>query len=107
VGDFNLLDVCCKYNTVEMKQSRRFLDCVEDNFLTQLVSEPTTEVIPLGLMFANREGLVGYVMAGVCLGHSDHKTVRVFDSWRSKEGCQQNCHLGLLEGRLWHVLETG
>jgi len=23
-----------------MKQSRRFLKCVEDNFLTQLVSEP-------------------------------------------------------------------
>ena len=44
VGDFNLLDVCWKYNTAEKKQSRRFLECVEDNFLTQLVSEPTGEV---------------------------------------------------------------
>ncbi|XP_069724922.1 uncharacterized protein [Phaenicophaeus curvirostris] len=36
VGDFNLPDICWKYNTAERKQSRRFLECVEDNFLTQL-----------------------------------------------------------------------
>ncbi|GAB0181724.1 hypothetical protein GRJ2_000637700 [Grus japonensis] len=34
--DFNLPDVCWKYNIAERKQSRRFLECVEDNFLTQL-----------------------------------------------------------------------
>jgi len=26
VGDFNLLDICWKYNTAERKQSRRFLE---------------------------------------------------------------------------------
>ncbi|XP_069721068.1 uncharacterized protein [Phaenicophaeus curvirostris] len=36
VGDFNLPDICWKYNTAERKQSRRFLECVEDNFLAQL-----------------------------------------------------------------------
>ncbi|GAB0175367.1 hypothetical protein GRJ2_000001900 [Grus japonensis] len=36
VGDFNLPDFCWKYNTAERKQSRRFLERVEDNFLTQL-----------------------------------------------------------------------
>ncbi|KAK4826215.1 hypothetical protein QYF61_006159 [Mycteria americana] len=36
VGDFNLPDICWKYNAAERKQSRRFLECVEDNFLTQL-----------------------------------------------------------------------
>jgi len=40
MGDFNLPDICWKYNTAERKQSRRFLEYVEDNFLTQLVSEP-------------------------------------------------------------------
>jgi len=40
-GDFNLLDICWKYNTAERKQSRRFLECVEDDFLMQLVSQPT------------------------------------------------------------------
>ncbi|XP_069725260.1 uncharacterized protein [Phaenicophaeus curvirostris] len=36
VGDFNLPDICWKSNTAERKQSRRFLECVEDNFLAQL-----------------------------------------------------------------------
>ncbi|GAB0206965.1 hypothetical protein GRJ2_003162100 [Grus japonensis] len=40
VGDFNLPDICWKSNTAERKQSRRFLECVEDNFLTQLTSCP-------------------------------------------------------------------
>ena len=44
VGYSNLPDVCWKYNTAERKQSRKFLECVEDNFLTQLVSDPTREV---------------------------------------------------------------
>lgn len=29
VADFNWLDVCWKLNTVERRQSRRFLECVE------------------------------------------------------------------------------
>ncbi|KAK4829461.1 hypothetical protein QYF61_004679 [Mycteria americana] len=61
--------------TAERKQSRRFLECVEDNFLTQLVSEPTREGTLLDLLFVNREGLVGDVMVGGRLGHSDHKMI--------------------------------
>ena len=76
---------------------------MEDHFLTQLVSEPTREGAPLDLLFANREGLAGVVMVGGHLGHSNHKIIRVFDSRRSKEGDQQNCYLGLLEGRLGHL----
>ncbi|TRZ06973.1 hypothetical protein HGM15179_020132 [Zosterops borbonicus] len=58
VGDFNLLDVCWKLNTVEKRQSRRFLECVEESFLTQLVSKPTRSGALIDLPFANREGLV-------------------------------------------------
>ena len=58
---------------------------MEDNSLTQLVSKPTREGTPLDRLFANREGLVGYVMVGGHLGHSGHE-MTVFDSWRSKEG---------------------
>ena len=76
--------------------------CVEDNFLIQLVSEPIREGTLLDLLFVNREGLVGDVMVGGHLGHSNHKMI-VLDSWRSKEGGQQNCYLGLPEGRLWPV----
>ncbi|GAB0203729.1 hypothetical protein GRJ2_002838500 [Grus japonensis] len=73
MGD--LPDICWKYNIAERKQSRRFLECVEDNFLTQLVSEPTREGAPLDLLLVNREGLVGDVMVGGCLGHSDHEMI--------------------------------
>ncbi|KAK4825626.1 hypothetical protein QYF61_001306 [Mycteria americana] len=68
VGDFNLPDVCWKYNTAERKQSRRFLECVADNFLTQLVSEPMREGASLDLLFTNREGLVSHVVVGGRLG---------------------------------------
>ncbi|KAK4823954.1 LOW QUALITY PROTEIN: hypothetical protein QYF61_008340 [Mycteria americana] len=73
--DFNLLALCWKYNTAERKQSRRFLERVADNFLTQLVSEPTREGAPLDLLFTNREGLVSHVMVGGCLGQSDHEMI--------------------------------
>ncbi|KAK4826282.1 hypothetical protein QYF61_007129 [Mycteria americana] len=75
VGDFNLPDVCWKYNTAERKQSRRFLERVAENFLTQLVSEPTREGAPLDLLFTNRDGLVSDVMVGGCLGQSDHEMI--------------------------------
>jgi len=59
VGGLKLPKVCWKYNTVDRKQSRRFLECVEDNFLTQLMSESTREGTLLDLLFVNSKGLVG------------------------------------------------
>ncbi|KAM9591180.1 uncharacterized protein ACIBXB_006077 isoform 1-T3 [Morphnus guianensis] len=75
VGDFNFPDICWKYNTAVSKQSRRFLECVEDNFLTQLVGEPTRGEALLDLLFTNREGLVGDVVVGGRLGLSDHEMI--------------------------------
>jgi len=75
VGDFNLPDICWKYNTAERKQSRMFLQCVEDNFLTQPVSEPARGGASLDLLFANREELVGDVVVRGCLGLSDHEMI--------------------------------
>ncbi|KAM9590842.1 uncharacterized protein ACIBXB_005891 [Morphnus guianensis] len=72
-GHFRFPDVCWKYNTAESKQSRRFLECVEDNFLTQLVGEPTRGGALLDLLFTNREGLVRGVMVGGRLGLNDHE----------------------------------
>lgn len=37
MGDFSFPDICWKYNTAQRKQSRRFLEYVEDSFLMQLV----------------------------------------------------------------------
>ena len=41
---------------------------MEDNFLTQLVSEPARVGASLDLLFTNREGLVGDVVVGAHLG---------------------------------------
>ena len=68
MGDFNSPDVCWKYNTAERKESRRFPECVEETFLTQLVREPAREGTPLDLLFVNREGLGGDVIVGGRLG---------------------------------------
>ena len=46
-----------------------------DSFLTQLVREPKRGGAPQDLLFTNREGLVGDVVVGSCLGQSDHKMV--------------------------------
>jgi len=75
-----LPDICWKYNTAEKKQSRRFLECVEDNFLTQLVSEPTMADALLDLLFTNREGLVGDVVVRGHLGLSNHEMIKVLSS---------------------------
>jgi len=44
-------------------------------FLTQLVRETTRDGTQLDLLFANRVGLVGDVMAGGHFGHSNHKVI--------------------------------
>ncbi|RMC20740.1 hypothetical protein DUI87_01592 [Hirundo rustica rustica] len=75
VGDFNLPDICWELNTAEKRQSRKFLECMEDNFLSQLVGEPTRGGTMLDLLFANRDGLVGDVVVGGRLGQSDHEII--------------------------------
>ncbi|KAK4825812.1 hypothetical protein QYF61_002417 [Mycteria americana] len=93
MGDFNLPDFCWKYNTAERKQSRRFLECVEDNFLTQMVSEPTREGAPLDLLFVNREGLVGDVTVGGCLGQSDHEMIELLILGEVRNGINRTATL--------------
>ena len=78
MGDFNFPDISWKYNTAQRKQSRRFLESMEDSFLTQLVREPTRGSAPLDLLFTTREGLVGDVVVESCLGQSDHENVEFF-----------------------------
>jgi len=75
VGDFNLPDICWKYNTAERKQSGIFMECVEDSLPTPLVSEPTRGGALLNLLFTNREGLVGDVVVRGHLGLSNHEMI--------------------------------
>ena len=50
---------------------------MEDNFLTQLVSEPTRGGASLDLLFTDRAGLVGDVVVGGRLELSDHEMIEV------------------------------
>jgi len=75
MGGFNVPDIYWEYNIAQKRQSRRFLECMEDNFLMQQVREPKRGAAPLDLLFTNKEGLVGDVEVRGCLGRSDHEMV--------------------------------
>ncbi|KAM9179463.1 LOW QUALITY PROTEIN: uncharacterized protein V3H86_009322 [Mergus octosetaceus] len=71
MGTFNCPDTCWKYNAALREQLRRFLERVEDSLLTQLLGNLLGGAPP-DLLYKNREGLVGGVVVGSCLGQSDH-----------------------------------
>ncbi|GAB0187151.1 hypothetical protein GRJ2_001180400 [Grus japonensis] len=71
--DFNHPNICWRDNRAQRKQPRRFLECVDDNFLLQVIEEPTRRGVMLDLVLTNREGLVGNVKLKGSLGCSDHE----------------------------------
>ena len=73
--DFNLPDVNWEYHTINTSRFRRFLKHLDDNFLGQVLREPTRKGALLDLLLRNREGLVGNVVIGGRLGHSVHEAV--------------------------------
>ncbi|GAB0204649.1 mitochondrial enolase superfamily member 1 [Grus japonensis] len=75
MGDFNHPDICWRDNAAERKQSRKFLECVNDNFLLQVTEEPTRRGAMLDLIRTNKEGLVGDIKLKGSLGCSDHEMV--------------------------------
>lgn len=74
MGDFNFLDINWEYDTAVTSRSGKFLKIIGNNSLSQVRREPTRKDALLDLLFVNREGLVGNVMVGGCLGHSDHES---------------------------------
>ncbi|CAM5108800.1 unnamed protein product [Eretmochelys imbricata] len=75
MGDFNHPDICWESNTVVHRQSRKFLERVGDNFLVQVLEEPTRGRVLLDLLLTNREELVGEAKVEGNLGGSDHEMV--------------------------------
>lgn len=57
------------------KQSRRILESIDDNFLSQVLEDPIRNGGLFDLILTNREGLVGDVKVGDSLGCSDHEIV--------------------------------
>jgi len=56
MGDFNHPDICWRDNTAGHRQSRRFLECIEDNLLIQVIEEPTRSGAMLHLVLTTKEG---------------------------------------------------
>jgi len=67
--------ICWEDHTARHMQSRRFLQSISDNFLMQVVEEPTRRGMLLDLVLTNKEGLVEIVKVGGSLGSSDHEMV--------------------------------
>ncbi|GAB0184054.1 hypothetical protein GRJ2_000870700 [Grus japonensis] len=98
MGDFNHPNICWRDNAAECKQSRKFLECVDDNFLLQVIEEPMRRGAMLDLILTNKEGLVGDVKLKGSLGCSDHKMVE-FRILRAVRRAQAH-YPGLQESRL-------
>jgi len=83
--DFNHPNIFWRDNTAGHKQSRRFLQCAEDNFLLQVREEPTRRGAMLDLVLTKMEGLVGNVKAKSSLGFSDHEIVEFKILWAERQ----------------------
>jgi len=60
---------------VSGRQSRRFLECIDDNALSQVIDIPTRGDAILDLMLTNASELISDVKTGGSLGCSDHALV--------------------------------
>ena len=66
--DFNHPDICCR-------QSRRLLECIQDNFLSQVIDGLTRGYAVLDLLLTHINEPIGDIRIGGCLGCSDHVMV--------------------------------
>lgn len=67
-----LTNICRESNTAGCKQPRALLEHVEDNFLIQVLGEPSRGKVFLDLVLTNAEELIKGVQIGGSLGCSDH-----------------------------------
>jgi len=81
LGDFIHPDICWQDNTAGHKHSRRFLQCIDENFLPQVEKEPTRRGAMLDLVLINKEGLAGDVKFKGSLGYGDHEMVEFKILW--------------------------
>jgi len=70
--DFNRPDIGWKSSTASCRQSRRFLECIEDNFLSQIIDTSTRGDAILDLMVTSASELISDTKAGDSLVCSDH-----------------------------------
>ncbi|GAB0177964.1 hypothetical protein GRJ2_000261700 [Grus japonensis] len=89
MGDFNHPDICWRDNAAERKQSRKFLERADDNFLLPVTEKPTRRGAMLDLILTNKEGLVGDVKLKGSLGCSDHEMVEFWILRAARRACSK------------------
>ncbi|GAB0205257.1 hypothetical protein GRJ2_002991300 [Grus japonensis] len=84
--NFSHPDICWRGNTAGHKQSRKFLECTDDNVLLQAIEESMRRGTTLDLVLTNKEGLVGNMNLKLkgSLGCSDHKMVEFKILWAAR-----------------------
>jgi len=73
--DFNHPDICWKNSMASCRQSRRLLQCIQDNFFSHVIDSPTRGNVILNRMVTNAHELIGDIETGGSLGCSDHAQV--------------------------------
>jgi len=68
-------NICWKISIERCRQSRRFLDCIEDNFLSQVIDSPTRGNMILDLIVTDKSKLISDIKIGGSLGCSGHALV--------------------------------
>ncbi|KAK4825656.1 hypothetical protein QYF61_001479 [Mycteria americana] len=102
-GNFNHPDICFEGRRTEYKHSRRFLDWIDDNSLTQVINKPTRGGALLDLLLTKKEELVGDVKVKGSPGCSNHEMAafailrEASKTWTSGEqvlACSEICPEG-------------
>ena len=75
MGDFNYPGICWKAYSASHSQSRRFLQCIDDKFLMQMVDVSPRRGALLDLILTNKEGLAEAVKVEVSFSCSEHEMV--------------------------------
>ena len=77
LGDFNLPHIDWATLSGTESESHRMIEFLEENFLSQMVSEPTRQNNILDLVITTQDNLVSNVKVGEHLSSCDHKLVRI------------------------------
>ena len=80
MGDFNLPKLLADPTLSVDRSTLLFRDTFEENFLVQLIREPTRKEEILDLLLVNEDNLITNVAVGESLGNSDHNII-LFQYW--------------------------
>lgn len=74
-GDLTHRDIFWKNSAAAHTSSIKFLECIEDCFLTQMLDVPTRNEALLELLLTNQEKVLCNISVNDSLGCSDHNIV--------------------------------